>query len=65
MARLLERIGKQFNKHAEWWADYGENLKESYNEVREDEQTMALVVEEMDANFREERKMKRSGFLRD
>lgn len=52
MARLLERIGKQFNKYAEWWADYGENLKESYNEAREDEQTMTLVVEEMDANFR-------------
>lgn len=52
MARLLERIGKQFNKHTEWWADYGENLKESYNEAREDEQTMTLVVEEMDANFR-------------
>lgn len=66
MARLLERLGKQFKNHADWWADYmteisiliislaatfyGENLIESYNEAREDEQTMALVVEELEYN---------------
>lgn len=66
MARLLERIGKQFKNHAEWWADYmteisiliislaatfyGEHLIESYNEAQEDNQTMALVVEELEYN---------------
>lgn len=66
MGRLLERIGKQFKNHADWWADYmteisilvislaatfyGENLIESYNEAREDNQTMALVVEELEYN---------------
>lgn len=66
MAKLLERIGKQFKNHAEWWSDYmtemsilvislaatfyGENLIESYNEAREDYDTMALVVDELEYN---------------
>ena len=63
MARLLEKIGTQLKKHADWWAEYmtemsilvislaatfyGENLIESYNETQEDKNTMELVVQEL------------------